>query len=250
MQFGMEQFKFPELDVNSFIPNTIPKNLRLGHQIEYVCKQLLDASEKYEVLLHNIPIQKEKQTIGEIDFIIQEIATQQLVHVELTYKFYIIDTEIKDPILQLIGPNRCDAFNVKLAKIKNDQFSLIHTDIGRTTLLKKGINTSNIQQQVCYKAQLFQPYKSLLLDIQPLNSHCIVGYWLRITEFNSAEFRHQKFYVPSKSEWVLDPIKAVEWVTHDAASIAIEECIQHQRSPMLWMKKSETKLEKFFVVYW
>lgn len=94
MQFGVSQFQFPEVAVDSFVISEIPEKLRLGHQMEFVCKQLLKASNAYDVLLHNLPIREEKRTVGEIDFIVQETATKQLIHIELTYKFYLIDTHI------------------------------------------------------------------------------------------------------------------------------------------------------------
>ncbi|WP_405396847.1 DUF1853 family protein [Maribacter sp. Asnod2-G09] len=246
----MTQFDFPEVDLNEITQTEIPEKLRLGHQMEYVCKQLLDASDEYEVLLHNLPIREGKQTIGEIDFILKDTATQQLIHVELTYKFYLIDTAIENTIHQLIGPNRSDAFYKKLEKIKKHQFSLIYTDIGQTALLEKGIDTTNIKQQVCYKAQLFQPYKIASLDISPINSYCIVGYWLRLEEFNTPKFVDYKFYIPNKSEWVFHPFEEVAWVSHDEIVITITERLNNKSAPMVWMKKNNSTFEKFFVVWW
>ncbi|MDF4203140.1 DUF1853 family protein [Maribacter sp. SA7] len=238
------------VDLNEITPIAIPEKLRLGHQMEYVCKQLLDESDAYEVLLHNMPIRDGKQTIGEIDFIVNEIATRKLIHVELTYKFYLIDTAIENPIHQLIGPNVSDAFYKKLEKIKNNQFSLIHTKIGSAALLDKGIDATQVKQQVCYKAQLFQPYKNASLDISPINSHCIVGYWLGMAEFNTPEFVDYKFYIPNKSEWVFHPFEEVLWVSHDAVIEIIEERLENNSSPMVWIKKSDIEFEKCFVVWW
>ena len=250
MQFGVSQFQFPEVAVDSFVISEIPEKLRLGHQMEFVCKQLLEASNAYNVLLHNIPLREEKRTMGEIDFIVQETATKQLIHIELTYKFYLIDTDIKEPIHQLVGPNRRDAFYAKLEKIKNNQFSLIHTPIGRSALLEKGINTENITQQVCYKAQLFQPYSSEPLFIAPLNKNCIIGYWLRLAAFHTADFTPHTFYIPTKSEWVLQPMDTVTWQSHKEIAIAITERLKNNSAPMVWMKKNNTTFEKFFVVWW
>ncbi|MEP3380950.1 MAG: DUF1853 family protein, partial [Maribacter dokdonensis] len=189
------------------------------------------------------------RTIGEIDFIVQETATKQLIHIELTYKFYLIDTQIKEPIHQLVGPNRRDAFYAKLEKIKNNQFSLIHTPIGRSALLKKGIDTGNMTQQVCYKAQLFQPYCSDTLSIAPLNNNCIIGYWLRLAAFHTADFTPHTFYIPTKSEWVLHPMDTVVWRSHEETIKAITERLKNNSAPMVWMKKNNT-FEKFFVVWW
>ncbi|WP_299317050.1 DUF1853 family protein [uncultured Maribacter sp.] len=250
IQFGVAQFEFPEVDLNEITPIAIPEKLRLGHQMEYVCKQLLDASDEYEVLLHNLPIREGKQTIGEIDFILKEAATQQLIHVELTYKFYLIDTAIENTIHQLVGPNRSDAFYKKLQKIKNNQFSLIHTNIGRSVLLEKEIDTTNIKQQVCFKAQLFKPYKADNLQLDPFNANCIVGYWLRLKDFKETKFSSFQFYIPTKSEWVLEPYINVTWSSHTEILPALQELLDHKSSLMVWVQKNKTTYEKFFVVWW
>jgi len=71
-QFGIQQFKFPEIDLNGFVPKAIPSKIRLGHQMEFVFKQLIEYSSDYEIVLHNLPIRSGKQTIGEIDFILED----------------------------------------------------------------------------------------------------------------------------------------------------------------------------------
>ena len=52
MQFGVSQFQFPEVAVDNFVVSEIPEKLRLGHQMEFVCKQLLEASNAHIVQEH------------------------------------------------------------------------------------------------------------------------------------------------------------------------------------------------------
>ncbi len=238
------------MDINNFNPQPIPQNIRLGHQMEHVCKQLLDYSDSYEVLLHNLPIREGKQTIGEIDFILRENATQQLVHVELTYKFYVIDSKVSEPIHQLMGPNRRDMFFSKMEKIKNAQFTLLHSKAGNQALVEQNINAADIQHQACYKAQLFEPYGNHPLHLRPLNPNCIVGYWLRMAVLQTDAFKNYQFYIPYKSQWVVVPHNQVEWTSHYETLLEINLRLIKQNAPMVWMKKSETKFEKFFVVWW
>ena len=124
-QFDIQQFEFPSLDLHSFHPAPIPKNIRLGHQLEYVFKQLVDYSEVYDIVLYNLPIRQEKRTLGEIDFILHDTTGDQLIHVEMTYKFYLVDPAISKPIHRLIGPNKRDRFFDKMEKIKNKQFPIL-----------------------------------------------------------------------------------------------------------------------------
>lgn len=249
-QFGIQQFDFPQVDLSDFSPTPIPQKIRLGHQMEHVCKQLLDHSKNYDVLLHNLPVREGKQTIGEIDFMLKETDSQQVIHVELTYKFYIIDSEISEPIHQLMGPNKRDMFFTKMEKIKNAQFGLLHSQAGSKALAEYNIDHTEIHHQACYKAQLFEPYGSEALHLRPLNSNCIVGYWLRMADLQTDTFKQHKFYIPFKSQWVIAPHAQVEWTSHYETLLEINLRLIKQNAPMVWMKKSETEFEKFFVVWW
>ena len=97
-EFGLEQFVLEndKLDYKRLCP--VPKNLRLGHQVEHIYLQLLKASNKYKVLAHSIQLIEYKRTLGELDFIIKSLVTDEIIHVELAYKFYLIDYTIDDVV--------------------------------------------------------------------------------------------------------------------------------------------------------
>ena len=249
-QFGILQFEFPDIDLAEFQPQPIPARIRLGHQMEYVFKQLIGYCPNYSVLLHNLAIRKGKQTLGEIDFLLKHVETAQLIHIELTYKFYIIDPKMSEPIHQLMGPNKRDMFFTKMEKIKNEQFPLLHSPEGALALSEEEIDHTEIVHQTCYKAQLFRPYGSSSSNIRPLNMACIVGYWLRFDDFNSEAFKKRQFYIPYKSEWVMAAHSDVPWSSHFEILLDVNIRLLKENSPMLWMKKSETEFERFFVVWW
>lgn len=249
-QFNIQQFEFPEVNLTDFTPTPIPQKIRLGHKMEEVCKQVLQHCPNYEVLIHNLPIREGKRTIGEIDFILRDVETQQLIHIELTYKFYIVDPTISEPIHQLMGPNKRDMFFTKMEKIKNEQFTLLHSPAGSQALAEKGMDHTRITHQTCFKAQLFEPYLSKPLNIRPLNPNCIMGYWLRMADFQSDAFKPYEFYIPYKSQWVLKPYDDVEWTPHYETLLEINLRLIKQNAPMVWMKRSATEFEKFFIVWW
>ena len=249
-QFNVKQFNFPKIDITTFKPEAIPNNIRLGHQMEYVFKQLISQSSKYRILLHNLPIRREKQTLGEIDFILENIETKTPIHIELTYKFYIINPVEAEPIKCLMGPNKRDMFLAKMDKIKRKQFALIHSPEAIKALKEIGITQTSIEQQVCYKAQLYVPYTSNHLNIHPLNTQCICGYWLSLTNFDVSEFKEYQFYIPNKSEWVITPHNQVLWSSHNEIIEVINQELKKEKAPMVWMKKTETEFEKFFVIWW
>lgn len=249
-QFGIRQFNFPKLDLSEFVPSPVPKNIRLGHQMEYVFKQLIDYAAEYEVVLYNLPVKNGNRTIGEIDFIVKEVVAEKLIHVELTYKFYIIDPQISEPVHRLMGPNKRDMFYTKMEKIKNAQFELLHSKMGDTALSNHGLDHHSLEHQACYKAQLFTPFAVSMPSIRPLNKACLAGYWLRFDDFNTAAFSLHQFYLPFKSQWVIAPHGDVPWQDHFKILMEINLSMLKENAPMIWMKKSETEFEKFFVVWW
>lgn len=246
----IQQFVMPIVDLRVLETELIPGRLRLGHQMEQVFKQLIDHSDDYKVLIHNLPIRKEKITLGEIDFIIQHTGSGKLIHVELAYKFYIIDTSIADPIRSLIGPNRKDRFYDKLQKIKNKQMPLLHTAEGAEVLLDHNIDHQDVEHQCCFKAQLFYPYNSKIGYIGELNKDCLKGDWLRMDEFSNDEFRDSQYYIPPKSEWVVQPHEDVLWKPHSDIIINVNESLGQERAPMIWQKDSNNKIRKRFIVWW
>ncbi len=172
------------------------------------------------------------------------------MHIELTYKFYIIDTDITEPIHQLMGPNRRDMFFTKMEKIKQRQFPLLHTPQGTDVLKQNGIDPQKVEQQCCFKAQLFVPYRMPNVHIRPLNKACIGGYWLKFNDFNAKEFQSYSYYLPYKSEWVIIPHNEVPWKSHFEILMDVNLRMIKENAPLVWMKKSETEFEKFFVVWW
>ncbi|MBT8280184.1 MAG: DUF1853 family protein [Muriicola sp.] len=249
-QFGVDQFVFPQIDPARIEDFSFPSKMRLGHKMEFVFNAIIQSQDIYTLIAKNIVIQKGKTTLGELDFLLRNTLDGSLIHLELTYKFYLIDTEISEPIYQLVGPNRRDMFYTKLDKLKEHQFSLPYTEEGRAALNEKGLEADHLKQQACFKAQLFTPYDSTRIGIRPLNKGCISGFWIRFEEFNSEHFKEFKYYIPTKEEWVLKPCEEVNWTNHFNLLLEINIRMLKESSPMVWMRKSKGDYKKFFVVWW
>ncbi|RNC90083.1 MAG: DUF1853 family protein [Allomuricauda sp.] len=248
-QFGLQQFQQPVYHGFTYVPFDIPARLRLGHQMEYVFKQLLVLSQQYELHGSNLLIEEGKTRIGELDFIVKELSSNRYVHVELAYKFYIIDPEISEPIYRLVGPNRRDMFFTKLDKLKTKHLPLLYHESLNDFWANLKIDPVEIQQECCFKAQLFAPYDSIP-SIRPLNTACLIGKWIRFDEFNNLGFQKAHFYLPKKQEWVIEPHPKVKWLTHFETLMEVNLQMVKENAPMLWMQKPSGEIEKLFVVWW
>lgn len=246
---GMQQFNFPKLDLDGFVPSDIPIRLRLGHQLEFIFHQLLLRSNSYKVLAYNLPIRKNKITIGEVDFILQNDGIG-LIHLELTYKFYIVTGNGDFPMdQQLIGPNHRDTFTNKKDRLRLHQLPLPTSKEGIGTLNENGIDSFKLTPQVCFKSQLFLPYHNQIIDVGPFNSECISGTWATISDFGSEKFQSYQYYIPSKLEWLLTPHNNVVWSSYKTALDKILVNLENKLAPLLWVKKDSLNIEKIFILW-
>ena len=246
-EFGLEQFvlKNDKLDYKRLCP--VPKNLRLGHQVEHIYLQLLKASNKYKVLAHSIQLIEYKRTLGELDFIIKSLVTDEIIHVELAYKFYLIDYTIDDVVEGLVGPNRGDAFTYKLDKTKNKQLPLLYSGAAKARL---DIDVYKVKQKVAFYGEIFTPYQMDNQNMGILNSKSIKGCYIPLNLFITEDFSLFKFHFPTKSEWIHIPYSNVKWMDYESAIQIIKERHAINRSPMIWVYKGMGLIEKMFVTNW
>ena len=78
---GLQTFNLSELSLATDLEFQLPTNIRLGHLAERIVSELIKSSSNYKVLYENVQVIEDKNTIGEIDFIIEEIITKR----EITY---------------------------------------------------------------------------------------------------------------------------------------------------------------------
>ncbi len=224
--------------------------MRLGHKMEHIFKNCLEGQVIFELIAHNVAVKSDNRTLGEIDFLLKDKRDGSILHLELTYKFYLIDPALGEPLYQLIGPNRKDTFHSKLEKLKNTQLQIPFVEEAKEQLAMLDVKSEDITQEVCFKAQLFAPYQHAELVINPFNKHCITGFWLPFEMFNFSEFHSYKYYIPAKDEWVVNPYDKGIWMSYNELLLELNSLMFRKRSPMVWMKKEEAVFKKFFVVWW
>lgn len=249
-------------------PN-FPKNAVLGKQAEACFEAYLKHSKHFELLAANLQIHTStslsnqstslsnypallnnpyaKETLGELDYIVRNLKTTEVVHIELACKFYLYDESAGiSPEEKWVGPNRKDSLFKKLEKLKQRQFPLLHRPETLQKLEALGIPKPSLQQ-LCLKAFLFIPRK-MLREALPQNiKNCIVGHYIKPSDFKDEGTAC--YAIPSKKEWLL-PINAIaKWYPFSEIKPLITTQLEMGRSPLVY-KKTPQNVELFFITWW
>lgn len=246
-------FEFPKLESTHHLIDELqelqhPRNFVLGKRMESFFEIVINNSARYDIIGSNIQIIHEKQTLGELDFLLFDNERQKPLHVELVYKLYIYDPKLSSEIEKWIGPNRRDSFAAKLKRLKEHQFPLLYRKETLEYLEKFSLDVKEIEQQLCFKAKLFTPeLKSFHPNL--INSNCISGNWFRLSDFLNKPWKDNVFFSPSKKEWSSDPKKNDSWLSYNELLEQAEILFKKEKSPLIWMK-SKNLVHSFFLVWW
>lgn len=243
---GLQQFELDSDNRFSLFRRKLHKKLRLGQLAEQFVFNELEQFENCKILAENIQVQKDKQTLGELDALI-EFNTKR-IHLEIVYKFYLFDASLgTSEIAQWIGPNRNDSLIEKLKKLRNKQLPLLYSEDCHSTLKSLNLNAEDFQQKILFKAQLFSPYKSLI-KFKLINEHCLSGFYLNLNQLE--DFSFCKFFIPSKLDWFLEPHTNVFWLDYISIKTEVIDYLKQNKSPLLWIKQPDSTLQKCFLVWW
>lgn len=244
---GFPTFKLSELNLVSDLNFPLPDNVRLGHLVEKIVSECLKSSTSYKVVYENLQVLENKITVGEIDFILEHVQTKKHIHLELAYKFYLLDPSISEtPLLNWIGPNRNDSLNEKLEKLKKKQFPLLYRDSARTALSEIDVNT--ISQQLCFLTSFFIPY-AYEGSINTLFEKAIKGYYSNFETFKQLHNSSKTYCIPSKKEWGIDPSENNNWVEFDTIEKHILKSLEEKQAVFYWENNSEGFAANF-IVWW
>ena len=251
-QNGLKQFYLDINEIKHFDLEElqITQKLTLGNRVERFFKFFINQSKNYELIKNNIQIINNKNTLGELDFIVYDKKTQKYFHIEHVYKFYLYDNSIENEIDRYIGPNRNDTFVKKLIKLKEKQLPLLYKNETKEYL--NDLDIDSIEQRVCFKGNIYVPFHLQEQTIPIINNSCIRGFYINIEEFKSQKkFHFLEYYLPKKFDWVSEPNTNETWFSFDEVVCEIELLINQERSPLVWLRdEKENTYKSFFVTWW
>jgi len=179
------------------------KSKRLGYRFEAFINFWLQISPNYTLLAHNIQLIENKQTLGEVDFIIKERATHKIIHLEVAVKFYLGTAPFENDF-RWFGTNTSDQLGKKQQHLIEHQTQL--------SLKYPALINYNIEQSYCLvKGRLFYPLDSEAKLTPPTSAtqNHLKGIWIR---------QNENYEINIESQTALYPLVKHEWLSTLTAS--------------------------------
>jgi hypothetical protein len=197
---------FPESDLAP--PDDLtPLNFsqKLGHLYEDALAQIFAASKNYDLLERNLQIQKDiHTTIGELDFLLRNLDSNQIIHLECATKFYLAVGS------DLPGPDARDNYFKKLTHLRQHQLQLTHSF--QDLLPTKYRDEDIITKQLVHGCLFDHIEAETTATPEFLNPKCRRGKWLSQTEIPIHFPAGQEFQVIPKTLWPI-PLKFLPKIT-------------------------------------
>lgn len=164
---------------------------KLGLYFENLLAYWFTVNPDFEILHKNLIITSDKKTLGEFDFILRELSTGKVIHLEVAVKFFL--QIIFNNNENWLGPNLIDSLDLKFNKIMNKQIELSKHDETKYDLYNLGINID--EHWVILKGRLFKQDNSLV------GKNC----WLSISDyFKYDDKNNSKWVILPKTHWLAE----------------------------------------------
>lgn len=164
---------------------------RLGIYHEALWQYFLQDYPEVALIAHNVPVRDGGATLGEFDFIVRHLPTQQVFHIEVATKYYLSFPSASGDLW--FGPSLQDRFDLKAGHLLSHQIQLSETAAGQTTLAELGVDALT---------KLISVGGMLFYGAAPCDLHAY-------THADHAHGKHLTFeafcHMPSNQAWTLVP---------------------------------------------
>lgn len=217
-----------ELDDNPVVLEqqlAVIKPYIIGKRFECLVNFWLNISPNFEVLIHNYVLQGEQQTLGEIDFIIRELATNKIIHLEVAVKFYLG----RDNLSQMnswYGTNLKDRLDIKYQRLVEHQTQL--------SIKFPDLMPYMVDESWClFKGRMFYPYQQK--DAKgAFEKDCPTGFWVYD---NNA---------PQGADYAV--VKKQDWLARIVSSNSINTLPTALKSSECYARINNKEVERLFVL--
>jgi len=186
--------KYPQ-PLISYLNNL--KNRRLGSIFEAYINFWLGLSPNYKVIERNLQIIENNHTYGEVDFIMKELSTKKIIHLEVAVKFYLGSSPYEDAY-RWFGTNTRDQLGKKIDHLRTQQTQLSKR---YPSQLRKYCDYSIDQRHCFIKGRLFYSLDSEVSPQNfPLAKNHLRGRWCYVNNRNTSA----KMIKINKIDWLAE----------------------------------------------
>ncbi|MDX1446892.1 DUF1853 family protein [Lishizhenia sp.] len=188
--------------------NDFTKNHRLGYYFEALMHTFFHLSPSIEVVIANHQIIRDKQTLGEIDFILQE--GEEIYHLELAIKYYL-QFQNEDDFSTWLGPNGKDSLSKKIKKLKSHQLQLTkHLEAYQ-----------NIASRALICGQFYQNNQRVVWQ----NTNALLKPYMKQSDFIKGDFdaHVEAYYLLTKPHWLSATVVPDESLRLDGKDELVEK---------------------------
>jgi hypothetical protein len=187
------------------------QNLPLGKYTEQLLRFYFEEHPRFKLHAFNHQLIDEGITVGEIDYLVEEIESKQFLHLELAIKYYLKVEKGGETVF--LGPSTKDWFERKVEKLKRHQLQLLQT---HHKLLPQELSNHFYKSKVLIKGSLFYGWEEWQkFSKDPATN----GWWLHLDEIDRM-LNESSFFklITDKKEW--------HFPFRETALLSAEECRQ------------------------
>jgi hypothetical protein len=205
--------------------------LPLGKYAEQLLQIFFKNYSVFQLLGQNIQLIKDKETLGEIDFLLHDLKQNNYIHLEFALKFYL-KTAWKGKEI-FLGPHVKDCLQRKSQKLINRQSQLLnqHAD-----LLTADLHKIPFQPKIWVKGVRFYPFR-----INESYTHA-KAWWIKIEDIGHLDKSNYTFeLINQKKDWIFPYFKAV---AQDFETLKLEAKthLSQNRNPLMVVRKKGKKV--------
>lgn len=172
----------------------------LGRRFERYLHYWFEHSPCFELHAANLQVNGEQFTIGEFDFVVEDLETNEFMHLEVACKFYL-GYDNKREQGRWIGPSGRDRLNMKTETLKR-QLDLANQREGRAALDALGIG--EVTPRAFIKGYFFHHFTRLFNYKIPHGGHPKhnAGWWAYEREVDRLFRGEGAWVILPKSDWL------------------------------------------------
>lgn len=178
----------------------------LGSYFECLWQFYFSHHPDWQLLEHHVQIfdASKKQTLGELDLLVQHIPSGRYFHLELAAKFYLRHPEHTGLNEEhWLGPQSNDRLDLKLNKLHQKQLPFLFHDATKTSLIERQLN-HEYEQAMIMKGYLFHPWQKRKSLPKCAHHQTLTGYWLHSKDANKllTETENIQWAILPKHNWL------------------------------------------------